>query len=132
MASTMVPQGVRCHVARRRGRGCHGGGHGHVGEAREGLWPWLRRAVATVALGWLRAGETEEGRGGVGDPYGSRGSRGISRASRGKRQEAGGGRGTWARTVATRLSSYWREVGDDWQRRWAGPARWTSQLGCDR
>ena len=79
--------------------------------------------------GAVRESEGEEGKELERARGGSRrlqGSRGISRASRGKRQEAGGGRGTWARTVATRLSSYWREVVDDWQRRWAGPARWVA------
>ena len=74
----------------------------------------------------------EEGEGVQGE------SEGVERecVARGAGSRSGGSRrwhGAWpACTAATRLSSYWREVGDDWQRRWAGPARWAGQLGCDR
>ena len=96
-------------IAARRGE--HGG-HGYGG--------WQRRTCSGCTR--ERAEEEERARE---SERGARGVRGISGAS-GEKRQAGGGRGAWARTAATRLSSYWREVGDDWQRRWAGPARWAA------
>ena len=74
----------------------------------------------------VRGREPEEGRScGRERERGQEGARRRLEPSRAS-AEAGGGRGAWARTAATRLSSYWQEVGDDWQRRWAGPARWAA------
>ena len=73
-------------------------------------------SAATVALGPCeREGEQRrvEARERVRERSGLRGVAREAQGDEGKRQEAGGGLGVWARIAATRLSSYWREVEDD-------------------
>ena len=104
------------------------------GACRRGEGEAVAAVVANGGDEPVRVGERERSRGGnehMGERRG-RGERVVSPGTSREKRQAGGGRGAWARTAATRLSSYWREVGDDWQWRWDGPARWAGQLGYDR
>ena len=118
-------QAVRRCLTRLRGRGRRDGAAGQHGKARGARWLRWWRAAATNPFGWVRERGPGEGMS-TGESGRGRGERVASPGTSREKRQAGGGRGAWARTAATRLSSYWREVGDDWQRRWAGPARWAA------
>ena len=111
--------GFRRRASRRGGREGRGEARGHARRARRWHWPRWQRArrrwcsvVARERAPGGRRSVEESGRE-VGAAWRSQGDEEAGR-------EVGGGHGVCRRMAATRLASFWREVGDDWH---CGPDR---------